>query len=143
MRVPGAPDPSRFTWTDSQRRVLLVLLTILLLSLVARYTYNSMYVSDPQPETGSHYADLADRVDPNTVDWQTLAALPGIGERRARDIVEYRERKRAQAHDPTLAVFRAPGDLLYVKGVGVGIVQALDPFLLFPTTNRSSTTRAL
>jgi DNA uptake protein ComE-like DNA-binding protein len=141
--VSGAPDTSRFTWTDPQRRVLLVLLTVLLISLVARYAYNSMYVSDPQPETGARHADLADRVDPNTVDWQTLAALPGIGERRARDIVEYRERKRTQAHDPTLPVFRVPGDLLYVKGVGVGIVQALDPFLQFPSTNRSSTTRAL
>jgi hypothetical protein len=141
--VPGALDPSRFTWTDPQRRVLLVLLTILLLSLVARYAFNSLYVSDPQPETGPHYNDLADKIDPNTADWQTLAALPGIGERRARDIVDYRERKRTQAHDPTLVVFRARGDLLYVKGVGVGIVQALEPYLLFPTTNRSATTRAL
>ena len=141
--MPGAPHPSRFTWTDSQRRVLLVLLTILLISLVARYALNSMYVSDPQPETGPRYGELADRIDPNTVDWQTLAALPGIGERRARDIVEYRERKRTQAHAPNLVVFRVPGDLLYVKGVGLGILQALQPFLLFPTTDRSATTQAL
>jgi len=78
MRVPGALDPSRFTWTDAQRRVLLVLLTILLISLAAKYAFNSMYVSDPQPETGPHYNDLADKIDPNKADWQTLAALPGI-----------------------------------------------------------------
>ena len=143
MRVPGALDPSRFTWTDAQRRVLLVLLTILLISLAAKYAFNSMYVSDPQPETGPHYNDLADKIDPNKADWQTLAALPGIGERRAKDIVEYRERKRTQAHDPSLAVFRVPNDLLYVKGVGVGILEGLEPYLLFPTTNRSATTAAL
>jgi DNA uptake protein ComE-like DNA-binding protein len=141
--VPGAPDTSRFTWTDAQRQVLLVLLSILLVCLVARYALNSLYVSDPQPETGPHYNELADKIDPNTSDWQTLAALPGIGERRAKDIVEYRERKRSQAHDPALTVFRVPGDLLYVKGVGVGILQALEPFLEFPTTNRSATTAAL
>ena len=143
MRVPGAPDTSRFTWTDSQRRVLLVLLTILLVSLAAKFAFNSMYVSDPQPETGPRYNDLADRIDPNTADWQTLAALPGIGERRAKDIVDYRERKRTQAHDPALVVFRVPNDLLYVKGVGVGILEALAPYLLFPATNRSATTAAL
>jgi Helix-hairpin-helix motif len=141
--VPDAPRGSQFTWTESQRRVLLVLLTVLFVSLATRYACNSMYVSDPQPDVPPRYYELADRIDPNTVDWQTLAALPGIGERRARDIVEYRERKRAQAGDPALVVFDAPGDLLYVKGVGVAIVDGLKPYLLFPATNRSATSAAL
>ena len=102
-----------------------------------------MYVSDPQPERSPRYGDLADRIDPNTADWQTLAALPGIGERRARDIVEYRERKRAQARDPGLVVFDAPGDLLYVRGIGAATVAGMKPYLLFPTTNRSAATNAL
>ena len=138
-----APNSSRFTWTDSQRVVLLVLLTVFLAFLTARYACNSMYVSDPQPEIPPRFDELADKIDPNTADWQTLAALPGIGERRARDIVEYRERKRAQAKDPALVVFDAPGDLLYIRGVGVAIVEGLRPYLMFPTTNRSATTTAL
>ena len=141
--MPGAPPTSHFTWNESQRRVLLVLLTILLASLVTRYACNRMYVSDPQPEVPPRFDELADRIDPNTADWQTLAALPGIGERRARDIIEYRERKRAEARDPALVVFDAPGDLLYVRGIGVAIVEALKPYLEFPTTNRSATTTAL
>ncbi len=141
--MPGAPETPRFAWTDAQRRVLLVLLTVLFSALVMRYACNTSYVSDPQPARPPRYDDLADRIDPNTADWQTLAALPGIGERRARDVVEYRERKRAEARDPALVVFDAPGDLLYVRGIGVAIVEALKPYLEFPTTNRSATTTAL
>ena len=145
--MPGGFDTSRFAWTESQRRVLLILLTVLLVALAARYACNPRYVSDPQPEVPPRFDELADRIDPNTADWQALAALPGVGERRARDIVAYRQRKRDQAHDPNLVVFKVPGDLLFIRGVGVAIVENLKPFLLFPTTrpatNRSATTTAL
>jgi len=152
--VSTPPHTSRFAWTEPQRRVLLVLLTIMLVFLAGRYACNSRYVSDPQPDIPPRYDELADRIDPNTADWQTLAALPGIGERRARDIVGYRDRKRDQAHNSDLVVFKVPGDLLYVRGVGVAMVEAMKPHLLFPpattqsatspaTTNRSATTTAL
>ena len=148
--MPGAPPTPRFGWTEPQRRVLLVLLTVLLVFLATRYACNTIYVSDPQPELPPRYHELADRIDPNTADWQTLAALPGIGERRARDIVDYRERKRKEAGNPALVVFDAPGDLLYVRGIGVATVEALKPYLLFPpasapatATNRSATSPAL
>ena len=141
--VPGAPPTSHFTWTHSQRQVLLVLLTVLFVALGVRYACNTLYVSDPQPEIPPRFHELADTIDPNTADWQTLAALPGIGERRARDIVDFRERKRREAGDPALVVFDAPGDLLYVRGIGVAIVEGLKPYLHFPTTNRSATTAAL
>ena len=134
----------RYGWTDSQRRVLLVLLAVFLLFLTARYACNRMYVSDPQPETGPRYNDLADTIDPNTADWQALAALPGIGASKARDIVAYRDRKRAEANNPDLVVFDAPGDLLYVRGIGVALVEAMKPHLHFPpATDRSATGPAL
>ena len=137
-------DTPRYAWTESQRRVLLVLLSIFLLFLTGRYAWHRMYVTDPQPETGPRSGDLANTIDPNTADWQALAALPGIGESRARDIVAYRQRKRAEAHDPDLVVFDAPGDLLYVRGVGASLVEAMKPHLHFPpATNRSATTPAL
>lgn len=123
---------SRLTWSEPQRRVLLVLLSAFLAVLAGKYACNPMYVGNPQPETPLRYDELADKVDPNTADWQTLAALPGIGEQRARDIIRFRERKRAEANAPTLVVFDAPGDLLYIRGVGVAIVEGLKPYLLFP-----------
>ena len=140
--MPSAPSP-HFLWTDSQRRVLLILLTVLFAVLATRYACNTSYVSDPQPARPPRYDELADRIDPNVADWQALAALPGIGERKARDIVEYRDRKRAAAGDPTVVVFDAEGDLLYVRGIGPALVEGMKPHLLFPATNRSATTTAL
>ena len=103
-----------------------------------------MYVSDPQPDVPPRFDELADKVDPNTADWQTLAALPGIGEARARDIVAYRERKRVEARNPELVVFDAPGDLLYVRGVGPALLESMRPYLVFPPSRRrSATTQAL
>jgi hypothetical protein len=125
------PTPP-LTWSAPQRRVLLVLLSLLCLGLGIRYTCNPVYVSDPPPERAPRYADLADKVDPNTADWQTLAVLPAIGESRAKEIIAYRERKRAE--DPNQIVFDAPGDLLYVHGIGPALIEAMKPYLSFPTT---------
>lgn len=144
LGVRESPDTPRFAWTEPQRRVLLVLLSVLTVFLAGRYACNTMYVSDPQAEAPSRYDELADRIDPNTAEWPTLAALPGIGEARARDIIAYRERKRAEARNPDLVVFDAPGDFLVIRGIGPALVEAMTPYLLFPpATNRSATTRAL
>ena len=120
------------TWTYSQRRVLLVLLSALCVVLIVRYALNPVYVSDPQPPVPPRFNELADKIDPNTAGWQTLAALPGIGERRAKDIIAYRERVRGS--DPSRVVFDAPGDLLYIKGIGPAMVSGIQDYLVFPTT---------
>lgn len=59
-------------------------------------------------------------VNINTADRETLQTLPGIGEKRAEDIIAYRE-----AHGPFLRV----SDLTRVKGIGAGILEELRPFV--------------
>lgn len=123
---------SSWTWTASQRRVLLGILVCLFVYLSVRYACNPVYVSDPQPEVPARFDDLADRIDPNTADWETLAALPGIGEKRAKDIVAYRER--AAAEKPGKPVFEKPVDLLRIRGVGRAMMEGMEPYLTFPST---------
>src|SRR5947208_1368924 len=82
------PEP----WTPSQRKFILVILAGLLVYGTIRLVMNPMYVSDPQPATPPHAMELADKIDPNTADVPTLAALPLIGDKRAADIIAYRER---------------------------------------------------
>ena len=123
-------DPARLTWTLPQRRALLVLLIVLLAFLIVRYALNPVYVSDPQPERPARADDLADRIDPNTADWTALAALPGIGEKRARDIVAYREEARRISRNRL--VFSRKEDLLRIKGIGPAMLEALEPYLIFP-----------
>ena len=134
--MPGAPPTPHFTWNESQRRVLLVLLTILLASLVTRYACNRMYVSDPQPPHPPREAELEDRIDPNTADWQTLAALPVIGEKRAKDIVAYREK--FEETNPGQRAFARAEDLIRVKGIGEATVQSLAPYLIFSATTQAT-----
>ena len=121
---------SSWTWTLPQRRVLLALLAFLLPVLTVRYACNPAYVPDPQPPYPARYEELADRIDPNTADVATLSALPSIGERRAQDIIDHREQRRAGA--PDRPVFTAVEDLLRIRGFGASTVENLRPYLLFP-----------
>ena len=58
----------------------------------------------------------AGKVDLNTATAEELMTLPGIGEKRAADIIAYRE-----ANGP----FRIPEDLTRVSGIGEGILAGL------------------
>ncbi len=126
-------------WTGSQRGVLIALLGCLLTYLVVRSLLNPIYVSDPQPARPPRYDDLADRIDPNTADWQSLAALPGLGEKRAKTILEYREAFTTK--NPGHPAFGEPEDLLLVHGIGDAMLATLRPYLMFPPPPNSTTTR--
>jgi hypothetical protein len=139
------PDPveSAFAWTTPQRRALLALLTLLCLGLAIRYACNPTFISDPQPERPDRYGDLADRVDPNTADLNTLTAIPNLGEKRAEAIIEFRE-MRARQH-PGEPAFRVVEDLMAVRGIGPAMVDNLKPYFIFPAraaATHSSTTTA-
>src|SRR5688500_14978878 len=119
-------------WTGSQRAVLIALLGCLLVYLVIRLILNPLYVSNPQPARPPRYDDLADTIDPNTADWQTLAALPALGEKRAKTIIEYRDAFTKE--HPDRFAFEEPEDLLLVRGIGPSMLATLKPYLLFPAS---------
>jgi DNA uptake protein ComE-like DNA-binding protein len=123
-------SPSDIGWTPSQRRAILVLLGILLLYMTVRYVMNRQHISDPQPIEGSQASQLASRLDPNKADWQSLSTIPTLGEKRAREIVAYRERLRLLS--PAAVVFWSPDDLLHVRGIGTATVANIQPYLAFP-----------
>ena len=122
-------DHSRrwFVWTLPQRRALIVLLVVLWVLLAVRYAVNSRFISDPQPEVPDRAAEVADRIDPNTAGWQDLAALPNLGEKRAKAIVDFRESHRGTRNP----VYTSADDLLAIRGIGVATVTKLKPYLVF------------
>src|SRR5580692_9837933 len=126
-------------WTLAQRRVVLAIIVALLAYLAIEYHLNPPQVSDPQPPEGSRFNELADRLDPNTADAAALAAIPQLGEKKAEQIVEYRE-DFVPSH-PGQPAFNDPRDLLKIKGIGVSTMNNMEPYLLFPgrpaTTQRS------
>ena len=139
--MPDQPDkPPAFAWTRTQRGVLIALVLTLSSFLLIRLAVNRMYVSNPPPARGERYEELADRIDPNVATWRELAVLPQIGEKRAKEIVAYREIFAAGQRD-RVVVFSRPEDMMRVKGIGPALVETLRPHLMFPVTD-STTTRA-
>ena len=140
--IPMAGFPSKPfdpIWTAGQRRALLLLLTLLLLALTLRYALNPAYVPSIQPPGGARSAELASRLDPNSADWQALSAIPSLGEKRAREIVAYRDK--VHAADSSRVVFRTADDLARVRGIGKATVENLRPYLLFPGSDPALPTR--
>jgi DNA uptake protein ComE-like DNA-binding protein len=123
---------------DAQRGVLSVLLLILLIGCAIGYFRNSRTVPEPQQPFGERANELADKIDINSAEWSTLAVLPSIGEKRARDIVAYRQRVRDR--DPSTIAFRRPEDLLKVDGIGYAMMQRLSPYLIFEAPTTAPTT---
>ncbi|HEY8751472.1 MAG TPA: helix-hairpin-helix domain-containing protein [Tepidisphaeraceae bacterium] len=128
-RLPETPEPAQYGWTLRQRRGLMVLLSILVLALFWQLAANRRYVPEGEGH-GARAGELASRLDPNKADWQELAAIPNLGEKRAKDIVTYRDRVRGSK--PGGIVFQGIYDLRAIRGIGPATVERLRPYLIFP-----------
>ena len=116
---------------DRRQRTVLIGLTLLLCAWLAYRAYtNPQFISDPQIQAGARANELVDKLDPNSASWQELAVLPQLGEKRAKEIVAYRE-EFVRAGRGTVA-FQSADDLLKIKGIGVSMVENLSPYLKFP-----------
>ena len=124
-------------WTLPQRRAILALLAVFWLALAVRWARNRVFISDAPQSPARRGAELADRLDPNISDWQTLAAIPMLGEKRAHAIVDYREKSIAAGRGPL--VFRELLDLTHIKGIGPSTAANLEPYLIFPAATQPAT----
>jgi len=125
--------PAKFQlWNASQRAVLAVFVLVLAIALLVRLHFNRQYISNPQPTEGARAGELADRIDPNTADLETLSVIPELGEKRAREIIAYRKEFFAQGRGKV--AFASPQDLLKVRGIGVSMIENISPYLTFPAT---------
>ena len=69
--------------------------------------------------------------DPYTADASALAAIPNLGEVKAREIVEYRQNFATQ-HRPACRRSNSAQDLMMIKGIGPGTASNMEPYLIFP-----------
>jgi competence protein ComEA len=79
---------------------------------------------------------LMDRVDPNTADALTLAALPVLGPALAERIVAHRDELAAK--NPARPAFEKLEDLASVRGIGPATLKHLEPYLVFGPADRPS-----
>jgi competence ComEA-like helix-hairpin-helix protein len=122
-------------WTVSQRRGLIALLLGITAILAIRLLLNRQTIPDPQPAEGPAAGEVQDRLDPNVASAAELAAIPGVGEKRAEAIVDYRDHY-LQDH-PGGVAFPAQIDLLRVSGIGAGVSESMEPYLIFPGQSTS------
>lgn len=102
-------------------------------------TLISMARMTPVDIASPQRSEVLTGIDPNTAAWYEIAQLPRIGETVGRRIVEHREKRlaaRSRSAETAYSdiggrVYRRPGDLAQVNGIGVRTVQRIAPFLRF------------
>jgi len=109
--------------TDSEQKILLFLVSVIVLGS----GLNLLGWSPAKPETSSADSlrqavktDVPLRIDIRTATLEELVSLPGIGEKRAGDIIAYRSKK----------PFTSVNQLLNIKGIGAKTYAKLLPDLL-------------
>jgi hypothetical protein len=119
-------------WTNPQRAVVVVMVLGIFVYLSVRLSFSRTRIGEPQPPEGLRAGDLAVRFDPNTATQPEWAAMPGIGDKLATSITDFRDRY-VVAH-PGRFAFVHPEDLLQIRGVGQAKLETLRAHLLFPAT---------
>jgi hypothetical protein len=116
-------------WTLSQSKALLGLCVMLALFLLVESIRKPTEISDPPGRASPRAAEIMDRIDPNTADAAALAAIPNLGEKRAVEIVEYRENFKRRY--PGAVAFSSVDDLMLMKGFGAATAANVSPYLVF------------
>jgi len=108
----------------------LFLITALLIGTGIKYTIDNHWwlpetkVADTNPES------IKLKIDLNRAEWYELIILPGIGEKKAKAIVEYRKSR---------GTFRNIEQLSEVNGIGTKTVKRIkDLIYLVPTLQRGN-----
>src|SRR6478672_3809797 len=113
-------------WTASQRYVLIGVILVAAAYLGWVSFRHRALIPRPQPAVGERAAELANKLDLNKAKREELAILPGMGEKKAQAIVDYREAFVSQ--HPGERAFNSASDLKQIKGFGQSTVKNLEPY---------------
>ena len=120
-------------WFDLSGRELRVLLGAAAITLLSLVVLEALRPALREPEIRVEHVREAlstpPRLDVNIVTEYELGLLPRIGEKTARDIIEYRE-----LHGP----FGTLDDLKDVHGIGPKTVEELRPYLMCAPVTREN-----
>jgi competence ComEA-like helix-hairpin-helix protein len=129
----AADDDAEVAARQSGRRrdiVLWVLLIVLAGSLFYCAIENRYKVNSGLEINDREVNALADKVNPNTASWASLARLPGIGPGKAKAIIKYRNVWKKNEPADKIA-FGESNDLCRIKGIGQKTVEQIKDYLVF------------
>ena len=81
---------------------------------------NQVLSADKTEQTMQTTAQVSEKININTATIEQLTLIKGIGERKAQDIIEYREAN---------GDFADLTELVKVKGIGEGTLKKIEPFI--------------
>lgn len=119
MKLPKVLEPLELSRREFA--VLCVLFSALLVGIVVKYMLDNRLGSRGVELIQNDPKGLGFKLDINKAEWYELALLPHIGEKRAKAIVEYRER-----HGP----FGQGAELLKVKGITKQVFEAIKDYII-------------
>lgn len=92
IKIDKSYDKRKISDQISKRRFekIWLILTILAIYCGTSYIKNKSYVGRKQTEE-EKINKIEGRINPNTATWMSMARLPGIGEKLAQAIVDYRK----------------------------------------------------
>ena len=102
-----------------------------MLALAVRLFLNPRTIPNPQPPDGPAAAELQDRIDPNLATAAELAAIPGLGEKRA-DAILSNTGKTFPKPIPAASRLTTSRPRA-VSGIGAGLAETMEPYLNFPS----------
>ena len=94
--------------TENEQKILLFILFFAFLGLILKYTGLIAGNDSTAPDSLNFEKDYEIKYDLNTVTKEELITIPGIGEKKAKDILEFRN----------IQGFRSKRDLMNIKGIG-------------------------
>ena len=126
-------DDAEVAARQNKRRRDIVLWTLLIVlagSLFYCVIENRYKVNGGLEINDKEVNSLADKVNPNTASWASLARLPGIGPGKAKAIIKYRNMWKKNGQGNRIA-FREGNDLCRIKGIGQKTVEQIKDYLVF------------
>ena len=94
--------------TENEQKILLFIILFAFLGLILKYTGLMAGNDSTAPDSLNFEKDYEIKYDLNTVTKEELITIPGIGEKKAADIIGYKETQG----------FRSKRDLMNIKGIG-------------------------
>ena len=111
-----------------QRTIWVFLVVVAVIALWMTYR-PGLWVADPVKLRPSDISDATYLIDPNSASWASLARLPHVGKTKARRLVKHRQQQDKQG----AVVYAKLEDLAEVKGFGAATLEAIAPYLVFPS----------